>query len=244
MPPELMSMLPKMGDAAGAGFSLATGAIQNLQALKLKNKADAAMPELIDPNQASYLANLNQKRKSIETGADFSEATRQADVNQAAANSAILGASGGDSGSAIQGLLQAQNVAGTQKNKAIAQGQNQQFAYDTAYGNMLNQISARSLQLQLLRSQQARAEWAQKKQMANQNTNAGIGRLLSGVSSQQQSNEMSGSNFPTSWSADSAPASNTSAGIPQISNLVMGGQPAPTVVPENNLAIAGLGPQL
>lgn len=174
--------------AAGAITGLATGLIQTVQAGKLKKKADAAMPDLVDPNQAAYLAELNQKRKSIETGADFTEAMQQADTSQASTNDALLKSSGGNIGATIQALLQSQSVAGDVKNKALAQGQAQQFNWDTAYGSQLNKIATTKRQLQLYDSQQKRAEWAQKKQTASQNVNAGISGLL-GVMGQKKGDQ-------------------------------------------------------
>lgn len=170
-----------MGSSAvQSGLSLATSLVQGIQANKLKKKADAAMPDQTDPTQLSFLADLNQKRKAIDTGADFQQATQEADANQATANDAIVGASGGNTNSLMQALLQSQNAAGTQKNRAIADGQQQQMQYNSAYGNMLNKIAARKLELQMQQSQQARGEWATMKQKANQNFMAGIGGLLGG----------------------------------------------------------------
>lgn len=221
---------------AGAALSLATGALQSLQAAALKRKADSAMPDLIDPNQSSYLAELNQKRRSIETGAAFAGANRAADMSQAAASNAIVGSSGGDVGSTLQGLLQSQVAAGDVKNRAIAQGQNNQFAYDTAYGNYLDKISGRSLQLQHLRSQQARAEEMQKKTYANQNINAGLASVLSGNQPQAPQTDFGGG-------AQASPPSALSSLSPSMSNVVPE-TPTPNVVPQKTLAMQALGPQL
>lgn len=221
--------------SAGTASSLAIGALQSLQAANLKRKADAAMPELIDPNQSSYLAELNQKRRSIETGSAFAGAGRAADMGQAEASNNIINSSGGDTGSTLQGLLQSQAVAGDVKNKALAQGQSNQLAYDNSYGNMLSQVSARALQLKLLKSQQERAEWAQKQQSANQNINAGVGRLLSGMGG----DKISQSSVPmgtTGSSALSQLSPNLNNDIPETG--------MPNVVPQKTLTIQALGPQL
>lgn len=225
-----------MGAQVGLSLGSALGGM--IDANQQKKKADSAFPDFVDPNQASYLAELNQKRKSIETGADFAEAVRLADQTQASTNDSIVKASGGDSGTAIQGLLQAQAMAGNAKNNAAARGQSQQFAYDGAYGNMLNQISARKLQLELLRSQQARAEWAQGQQDANQNANAGLANLFSvgGVGG--------GMNFPSNWSiggSNGQSALSSLSGQPTINNTMMNGVAASTVVPQQNLATQSLG---
>lgn len=164
---------------AQAGMSLASGILQHVQANKFKKQAEAAMPDQVDPTQTSFLAELNQKRKSIETGADFQEAMNEADSSQASVNDAIIGAGGGNVSSIMQGLLQAQKGAGSMKNKALAQGQQQQMAYDSAASNMLNKIAGRKLELQMFNQQQAQAQYAQTKQTARQNTMAGMSGLLS-----------------------------------------------------------------
>jgi hypothetical protein len=178
--------LLKLGGKAGgkdtlkSGVSLATGLLQSIQANKLKKEAESLSPDLTDPGQMGFLAELNQKRKSIEAGAEYNAAMQEADASQATASDAIVNASGGDVSGTIQGLLQSQGVAGRQKNAAIGQGQQKQLAYDTAYGRLLDDVTARKLELQLLAKNQKMAEWAKKKQFASQNVMAGIGGLLGG----------------------------------------------------------------
>lgn len=186
----MKDMIGKTGNALpSAAISLGTSLIQNLQANKLKKRADASMPSAVDPRQASFLAELNQKRKSIETGADNAAGMDAINSTAAGTQSAILNAAGGDVGGAMQGLLAAQRGADTAKGNVIAQGQGQQMAYNSMFNQLNDKIAARQLQLQMQKSQQARAEWAQKKQTANQNLMAGIGNaasILSGVGGGQQ----------------------------------------------------------
>jgi hypothetical protein len=159
---------------ATTAISLGSGLIQNIKANKLKKQADAAMPGNVDPSQAAFLSELNQKRKAMDTGAEFAGAMQNIDATNAGTRQGILSASGGNTGSAIQGLLAAQAGADAAKGNVIAQGQSKQLMLNQMYNDLNNQISARSLQLDLLRSQQKRAEWAQKKQAANQNMMAGM----------------------------------------------------------------------
>ena len=96
---------------------------------------------------------------------------------------------------------------------------------------MLDQVSGRKLQLQMYNTQRLRALEAQKKTFANQNMNAGIFRLLSGLKpSQPQIND-----------APEVLNSNPLLGKPQIDNTIMQGEQPPMVVPENNLATQSLG---
>jgi len=107
--------------ALGAGM----GILQNLQAMKLKNQAETAMPGFVDPNQSAFLAELAQKRKSIETGADFAAGMNTIDTTNAGTNEAIVRSTGGDVGGTIQALLQSQGMANQAKNNVLAQGQQQ-----------------------------------------------------------------------------------------------------------------------
>ena len=162
------------GAIAGAGIGLATGLLQEYKANKLKKAADSAYPGLTDPMQAGFLSELEQKRRSIETGSAFQSGMNTINDQNADTNAAIVKSTGGDVGSTIQSLLQASRGAANAKNQVLAQGQQNQMGYDQMYGSLLNQISARKLQLQMQRSQQNLAEWSKMKQGANQNTQAGI----------------------------------------------------------------------
>lgn len=161
-----------------ATMGIAQGALQQLQAMKLKKRADAALPPMVDPQQASFLAELEQKRKSIETGAAFQSGMNAIDASNAGTNAAIVRSTGGDAAGTIQALLQSQRVAADAKNSVIAQGQQQQMQYNSLYSNVLDAIAQRKLELQMYRSQQARAEWARKQQAASQNLNMGVASLL------------------------------------------------------------------
>lgn len=184
----ISSMLGKIGGGSGGSGSsnkggvlgLATGLIQSIQAAKLKNKANSAMPPLVDPRQAAFLSELNQKRKAIDTGADFGVGMNAVNSMAASTDNAITKSSGGDVGGTIQGLLQAERTANDGTNSVIANGQNQQLAYNSMFNELNNKIAARQLQLQMYKSQQAQAEWAQKKQSANQNVMAGAASILGG----------------------------------------------------------------
>ncbi len=161
-----------------ATMGLATGAFQALQAMKLKKKAESAMPPTVDPRQAAFLSELNQKRKAIDTGADFAAGMSAVDTTQAGTNENIIRAGGGDAGGTMMALLQAQRGASDAKNKVLAEGQGQQQFYTSQFGDLNNKIAARAMQLQMYRSQQARAEWAAKKQAADANIMAGVAGLM------------------------------------------------------------------
>lgn len=158
-----------------AGVSGITAVIQGIKAKKLKDKADAAMPELVDPGQAAFLSELQQKRRSIDTGADFATGMQAIDATNTGTNDALVRNGGGDAGATMQALLQSERVAGDSKNNVLAQGQQQQMQYNSMYGSLLNDMSQRKLELQLMQSQQARAEWAKMQSNAAKNFQGFLG---------------------------------------------------------------------
>jgi len=235
-----------------AALSIGLGAAQSIQANKLKNKAESAFPEMVDPNQSAFLAELGQKRKSMETGAEFASGMKEAESTGAGTMQAITQAAGGDSGSTIQGLLQAQKGINASKNQVLAQGQSQQQGVDAVYANMLNKISARKMQLQLQRSQQAMGEWAKKQGAVSQNLTTGVTGLLSslgggageGMDMGADANlagkpSIDNTTMSTQGSEYTAPLRNTmfdSLKTERIADL------PENVVPQSNLATQGLGP--
>lgn len=212
-----MSLGGPTGAAIGAGLGIATSAIQGIQAARLKKKAEAAMPELVDPNQAAFLSELNQKRRSIETGADFAGAMDNIDATTAGTQEAITRNTGGDVGGTIQALLQAQQTGNMAKNAAIGQGQQQQMQANSMYGNLLNQIAARRFSLQQQQSQQALAEWGQKKQTSNQNAMAGVTGAAGILGQMKPSSDGGGGGGGPEQMASLDPGALPTTGTPEVS---------------------------
>lgn len=178
----LDNLLKIAGSPMGtAALGIGQAAVQQLQANKLQKKADSAFPELVDPNQASFLSELEQKRNAMETGAQFASGMATAESTGAGTMQAITEAGGGDAAQTIQGLLQAQKGVNAAKNQVLAQGEQMQGQADNLYSGMLNKIAARKMQLQLLKSQQYMAERAKKAGAAGQNFTTGVAGLLSSL---------------------------------------------------------------
>lgn len=238
-----------------ASTSLATGLFQSIQAAKLKKKADAAFPELVDPNQAGFLAELNQKRKSIDTGADFAAGMQAIDTTNAGTDNAIVQNAGGDSGGAIQALLQSERTANEGKNQVLAQGQQQQMNYTGMYGQLQDKLAARKMQLQLLRSQQLRAEWDHKAKLASSNLQAGVAGLMPGGNTNpQQATQLTDGGGPagstqaaglpaSNWdfvgAQKTAPPANPNPTPP--TSIETTGASVPTVTPQQTQTTKGLG---
>lgn len=205
-----------------AALGIGTGILQSIQAKKLKGRSDSAFPDLVDPSQAAFLSEIGQKRKSIDTGAAFEAGMQNIDATQAGTNDAITRASGGDTGSTMQALLQGQRVAGDSKNAVLAQGQSQQLAYTQMYRGVLDQISARKLQLEMQRSQQLKAEWAAKQKIASQNLMTGVSGLVGMLGGNQKNQKQTAAPQTTDFSAQPQFSTPESAGISN-NTTAMGG---------------------
>lgn len=226
---------PKLTQAAVSG---ATSLVQGIKAKKLKEKADSAMPELVDPGQAAFLSELNQKRRSIDTGADFAAGMQAIDATNAGTNEAITRSAGGDASGTIQALLQSERVAGDSKNNVLAQGQQQQAQYSSMYGNLLNDVSQRRLELQLMRSQQARAEWAKMQSNAAKNFQGFLGGM--NKQSQQSMPTDNGLQKISNIIPKLPTPTPESAGIPNETTMMNGKAEMPPMVSGNSIVSNGL----
>lgn len=180
-PMTLMAAGQAAGKIAKTGVGLATSAVQKSKANKLKREAEGLMPDMVDPNMASYLAELAEKKRSIETGAEFASSMRNIDQTTAGTQEALTRASGGDVGGTMQALLQSQQVASRAKNDALSMGQRNQLAYTGMYGDVLKRIEQRKLELQMQRAQQRTAEWAAMQKGATQNFMGAMGTAPEGA---------------------------------------------------------------
>jgi hypothetical protein len=224
---------------------LATSLVQGIQASRLKKKADAAFPELTDPRQTSFLAELNQKRKSLDMGAAYASGMNAIDTTNAGTNDAIVKAAGGDTGATLQALIQSQAASGAAKNNVLAQGQQQQYAYTKAAEDLNNLVSARELQLGLLRHNQYQAQWDKKSNAAGANLMAGVAALneqKQDYAAPSTGTSTPPTNFPTNYGlAPSTPPPANPTPTPPMS-IETTGAPAPKAVPEVTETMKGLGP--
>lgn len=171
--------------AANTPVQMGQGIVQMFQANDLKKKADAAAPPLVDPTQAGFLSELNQKRASLDAGTAYAAGLNNIKATNAGTNQGLVQAGAGNTGGTIQALLQSQRVSQDSANNLNAQGQTEQNYNNTMYGELLNKVAARKMQLQLQKSQQLRAEWASAQQASNQN----IGAAMSGGGSSPQTSQ-------------------------------------------------------
>jgi hypothetical protein len=102
------------------------------------------------------------------------------DSTTAGTQNGILSAGGGNVGGTMQALLSAQRNAGDAQNQVLANGEQQNNAVTGMYGELLNKVAARKMQLQLMQHDELMAQWAQKNK-------AGMSNLMAGMASTSNS---------------------------------------------------------
>ena len=141
------------------------------------------MPPLEDPEMRSYLGYIQRKRRGIETGANYSNLYNAVGRNLANTQSGIIQASGGAAGAAITGLQRAQAGANNSVGDIAQQQMTDLGTWDNKYGNVLDSISQRKMDLRLLKYNQEMAEAAAKIKSGDEQVKGGTQEGLGGLTS-------------------------------------------------------------
>lgn len=175
------TVVPGVGNAigglSGAAVGLGVGLFQNVASGMAKDRANNMQPTLYDPTSLALLEEINQRRAGVQTGSAFAADMNAIQTAQAGTQQAIVAAGGGDAGGTMSALLAAQQNAGQAANQVLAQDQREQQFNTTLFADLQRQIASRAMELRLAFSAQDRAEWAQGKQNAFANTQAGMAMI-------------------------------------------------------------------
>lgn len=170
------SVVPGVGTALGAVGGAAQGAgIANLGTtigmIGGGGKNNSQGLPMFDPSQLALLNEINQRRKALMTGAGVQSGLSQVNQQTAQAQNLIAKNTGGDVGSTVSGLLQAQAVGGQNTNNVLAGAGQQQQYFTDLYNKLSNDISARKYGIQ--RYEYARQLAQEAEDAKNRNTNLG-----------------------------------------------------------------------
>lgn len=169
-----------IGAIAGAGASAVTGLAQLISGAIQKKQGEKKLPGMEDAEERASLESAKQQARSAYAGSDATTAASMRAINQGARNTqrAIARNTGGDVGSTISGMLQAQRTAGAQSNQALGQAA-QRGTYFQGLGEQIRQnISQRKLELGMYKAGQDFAESAANRQSGFQNLAQGGMSLL------------------------------------------------------------------
>ncbi len=136
------------------------------------------MPEMVDPAQGAFLAELQQKKNALNTGSEYTSSLDAIGDNMAQTQDTLAGNSGGDVAGTVSALLKSQMVANKGAGNILAQGQQNEGMYTGLYGNLLDKVTQRKMELGLLSHAQNEAEWAQDKQAGMANITAGAQQMM------------------------------------------------------------------
>lgn len=174
-----MQILSKVGNRAGDAVGMGMGLSQIMQGKNAKKRAMESTPEDVDPTQGAFLAELQQKKNALNTGAEYTSSLDAIGDRMAQTQDTLAGNSGGDASGTISALLKSQQLANQGEGQILAQGQQSENAYTGMYGDLLNKIAQRKMELGLLARGQNMAEWAQKSQNGLSNLAAGAVKQMS-----------------------------------------------------------------
>jgi hypothetical protein len=193
---------PGLGTLIGAGAGALMGGIGG--ASKKKKAVNASEISPVDPNEQARMVELNQAIKNINVGADALTQNRLQELSKIGAQTqgAISKVSGGDVGSTVQGMLQAQRNTQAGANAALAD--RGQLPYFMNLAQQLGtRMSQRKVELDKWKADMALAESAQNITDANVNKNAYLSTLGQG-DMQSVGNFLSGLNMPNFTNQQSA----------------------------------------
>lgn len=166
-------MMGKIGNRAGSAVGAGTGAVQLLKGRNMLKAAEEATPSDMDPTQAAFLAELAQKKNALNTGAEYSSSIDAINDKMRQTQNVITANTGGDVGGSVSALLKSQQVGNQGVGQVLAQGQ-QDIQFNTGiYGDVLNKIAQRRLELGLLDRAQKMAQGTMLKQSGAANLMAG-----------------------------------------------------------------------
>jgi len=130
---------------------------------------------------------------------------------------------GGDVGGTVAAMLKAQQAANQGVGQLLAQGQQGEQFNNGMYGDFLDKVVGRRMELGLLRRGQNMAEWAQKSQTGAANLMAGAQSFMDfGGGDKAATNPIAGKN------ASSAPVATTETETIETEQAPAASEPAPS----------------
>lgn len=168
------------GGPAGAqlGLQLGSAGGQLFDGLQAKKEAEGNTPPMEDTEVRMLLDEVNQKRKSLETGSAFASGKREIGQNTAAAMEGIKDVAGGNTGAAIEAMNKAQRIGATDVNRLLANADQMQTYFTTLATDLTKGIAQRKLDLQMYDRVQALAEAAQNQKDGKANMMATAARSM------------------------------------------------------------------
>lgn len=183
----------KMGNGAANGVAMGEGLQEVIRGRRERKAAAEDMPSLVDPQQSAFLAELQQKRNALNTGAEYSSSLGAVNDNMISTQNKLAGNSGGDVGGTVSALLGSQQVANRGTGQILAQGQQNEGMYNGLYGDLMDKIVNRKLQLGLLKHSENLTQANQDRQDGMANLSAGAQEFLNTMGNSKQLKAKQGS---------------------------------------------------
>lgn len=212
-----------MGSAAGPWGTAIGGVVGGVTGLfSAPKKVSQPQIPLVDFEQLKLQRELERKREAVNSGisTEFTTASALINAAQAGAMESVTGLTGGDVGSALAGMENISKAGGSNVNALLSTITAQDANYANLIANSVNEISKRKLSLQMMESDQAKAQNAQTGTDTKQNIMSTVGSpavmdLLtkwtarkSGVAPLPQASPSAGIPSSWGWAPSSSPQTN------------------------------------
>jgi hypothetical protein len=176
--PLLMAATGGLSAPVGAAVGAVAGGVSSgIKANKAK-KADERI-QAQDPMELARLAEINRIRKSIGAGTDplTQNAIRQAQQTGASTQGNIARVTGGNVGATVAGMTRAQRGTQAATNQAVVGAAQRLPFFENMAQQLGTRISQRSLEVGLMRRDQAMAEKAAQGKADSANIEGALGTL-------------------------------------------------------------------
>ena len=133
-----------------------------------KKKAQGLLPGSEDPMERRRLSELDNMRRTFETGSAYGSQLKQLKNIQANTIKGLTRASAGNTGQLLTSINMAGLNAADAYGKVAGQGTERQDAYNGMYGNLIESMAQRRAALQMQQYTQKATEGAEQQKSGNQ----------------------------------------------------------------------------
>jgi hypothetical protein len=182
------AILPGVGGMIGqVALPAVVGGVESILGGINKKKAQSYMPGMEDPMERRRLTELDNKRKTFETGSAYASQLKQLKNIQANSVKGATRASNGNTGALLNAISNIGLNAGDAYGKVAAEGTARQDNFDGQYGDMMENMAKRRATLQMQQYTQKSVDASEQKKSGNQ-TLMGVLALAQNFKNPQQGN--------------------------------------------------------
>jgi hypothetical protein len=163
------AILPGIGGAIGGKvLPMVTGAVESIIGGSKRKKAANSLPGAEDPMERRRLTELDNQRKSFETGSAYASQKKELKNVQSNTVRGAVRAGGGNIGATLSAITRIGADAGDTFAKIAGEGERRMDTKDAMYGDMITKMAERRAALQMQDYTQKMQDAGEIKKKGNQ----------------------------------------------------------------------------